>query len=132
MRKFEGLGLAAIQIGVPKRLFVYDDSEKQDNPRVLINPVITAISDERALIDEGCLSFPGLYRPVERSAKVTITGLDHEGQPVEVTADGLLARVIQHEIDHLDGINFVAHLSDKERKAALREFFDLAVPNPEN
>jgi len=126
MRKFEGLGLAAIQVGIPKRFFVYDDSEKQDDPRVLVNPRIIARSDELANLEEGCLSFPGLYRPVERAASVTVIGLDHEGEPVEFTADGLLARVIEHEIDHLDGINFITLLSNAQRKAALREYFDLA------
>ena len=126
MRRFEGAGLAAIQVGIPKRLFVYDDSEKSDNPRVLINPVLRSCSEEIVARDEGCLSFPGLYRPLERPAEVTVAGFDYDGKPLEISAEGLLARIFLHELDHLDGINFIEHIDKPQRMAALREYFDLA------
>ncbi|MCL2680831.1 MAG: peptide deformylase [Coriobacteriia bacterium] len=126
MRAHKGVGLAAIQIGVPKRLFVYDDSEAGDDPRVLINPRITQHSDDYLSEEEGCLSFPGLYRLVKRYRSVTVEGLDLQRNPVSVTAEDFLARVFQHELDHLDGRVFITHLSEDDKKGALREYFDLA------
>jgi len=125
MREQNGVGLAAIQVGVPKRLFVYASGEKDSAAHALINPCITHHADEEIEDEEGCLSFPGLYRPVKRSSSVIVEGFDRTGNPVTVRAEGFLARVFQHEIDHLDGDTFIEHLSDEDKRLALREYFDL-------
>ncbi|MCL2379328.1 MAG: peptide deformylase [Coriobacteriia bacterium] len=127
MRAQNGVGLAAIQVGIPKRMFVYDDSETGTDARVLINPRIVQRSEELLQEEEGCLSFPGLYRPVARNSSVVVEAFDVDGNPTTVQAEGFLARVFQHEIDHLDGICFVEHLSDQDKKLALREYFALPV-----
>ncbi|MDR1775739.1 MAG: peptide deformylase [Actinomycetes bacterium] len=125
MRKREGVGLAAIQVGIPKRMLVYDVSENGDDPQVLINPRITATGDEQVSFDEGCLSFPGMFAPVIRPDRVTVTATALDGSPLTVTGTGLTARVLQHEIDHLDGVTFITHVDPDARKAALREYFNL-------
>jgi len=123
MKTYDGVGMAASQAGVLKRLFVYDISEGSNDPHVLINPVITAYSSEVATADEGCLSFPHIYFPVTRPARITVEALDEQGQPV-VLADleGLLARVVQHECDHLDGIMIIDRAEPHIRKKALRAY----------
>jgi len=103
MAEASGLGLAAPQIGVSKRLFVYDIG---DGPHAVINPKLMKKSGEQIGV-EGCLSVPGLQGEVPRWEKVVVTGLDEEGKPVRIKAEGLLARVFQHEIDHLDGTLFI-------------------------
>jgi peptide deformylase len=103
MAQNRGLGLAAPQIGVSKRVFVYDVGEGQ---HAVVNPRIVKRSGEEVSI-EGCLSIPGLQGEVPRALRVTITGLDENGEKVKIKAEGLLARVFQHEIDHLDGMMFV-------------------------
>ena len=103
MVESNGVGLAAPQIGVSKRLFVYDVGEGQ---HALVNPVIVSASGEDWAI-EGCLSIPGLQGEVPRAERVTVTGLDENGNKIKIKADGLLARCFQHEIDHLDGTMFV-------------------------
>ncbi len=113
-----GIGLAAPQVGVLQRLMVYD---VDDDPRVLVNPVLSDFSEETAESDEGCLSVPGLTMPVARSLRIRVTGLDEHGDPVEFIAEDVEARVIQHEIDHLDGILIVDRTSRAARAAALRE-----------
>lgn len=110
MYQAPGIGLAAIQVNVPKRVIVIDISEDRRDLRVFINPEITHRLGEQQ-IEEGCLSVPGVYAPVSRSEEVTVRALDRNGDPFEVTAHGLLAVCIQHEIDHLDGKVFVDRLS---------------------
>jgi len=114
----EGVGLAAPQVGVSRRLFVMDIREETAEPRAVVNPVIVERSGlERG--DEGCLSLPGLFGAVERSANVVMEGLDIDGEPLRIEASALLARCIQHEIDHLDGVLFIDHLSPIKRKMLL-------------
>ncbi|MCL2403186.1 MAG: peptide deformylase, partial [Coriobacteriia bacterium] len=126
MRKEKGAGLAAIQVGIPRRVFVYDDEGKSaTGASVLVNPRITYRSDESIEDEEGCLSFPALYASVGRSEKVIVEGYNLTGAAVTVEAEGFLARVFQHEIDHLDGVTFVDRLDEDGKKLALREYFDL-------
>ncbi len=112
-----GAGLAAPQIGVSLRVFVYDVEEVVGH---LINPVIRTLSEECQEGDEGCLSFPGLAFPTRRSAKVVAEGFDMHGEPVTVAGCTLLARAIQHEVDHLDGILFIDRLDPEQRKLAMK------------
>jgi peptide deformylase len=127
MREAPGVGLAAPQVGVLDRIFVWEVGEEHG---AVINPVITARSGESATDEEGCLSLPGLTYPVERSAAVTVEGLDESGTPISMAADELLARVIQHEIDHLDGVLFIDRLPDALRRDALRMLRDQALGLP--
>lgn len=106
-----GVGLAAPQVNVHKRVVVIDVSEEANQLRVLINPEIIWRSDDRQVFEEGCLSVPGIYDKVERAAEVCVKALDENGEPYEFHADGLLAVCVQHEIDHLDGKVFVSYLS---------------------
>ena len=119
----KGLGLSAIQVGIPRRIIVVDVAQRDgtSEPLKLVNPDITASSQERVEFDEGCLSFPDLYAMVERPASVDIAYLDENGAGRELHAEGLLARCLQHEIDHLDGILFVDHLSALRRRLILRK-----------
>ena len=105
-----GIGLAATQVDVHLRVIVIDASEARNSLVVLINPEIVAAEGEQ-LCDEGCLSVPGVYEPVARAARVTVRALDREGRPFELTAEGMLAVCIQHEMDHLLGRVFVERLS---------------------
>jgi len=105
-----GIGLAATQVDVHLRVIVIDASETRDALVVLINPEIVAREGEQ-LCDEGCLSVPGVYEPVARAARVTVRALDREGRPFELSAEGMLAVCIQHEMDHLLGHVFVERLS---------------------
>ena len=111
-----GIGLAAPQVGVRKRLFVYDVGE---GPQVLVNPTVTE-SDGEWVYEEGCLSVPGLTFEILRPKQVHLTGLDLDGNQVSVEADELLARLFQHELDHLDGVLLLERLDDDVRKTALR------------
>jgi peptide deformylase len=114
----EGIGLAAPQVGVSKRLFVMDIREDGAEPQAVVNPVIVEHSgSERG--EEGCLSLPGLIGAVERPARIVVEGLDLDGKPLRIEASELLARCIQHEIDHLDGVLFIDHLSPLKRKMLL-------------
>ena len=119
----EGIGLAAIQIGVPSRILVIDIDQKEGakNPRAFINPVILWASDEMATYEEGCLSVPEIWDEVERPAKVRLEYLDESGKKHEIEADGLLATALQHEMDHLDGTLFIDHLSRLKRSMALKK-----------
>lgn len=110
MYKAPGIGLAAIQVDVPKRVIVIDISESRDQLKVFVNPEILA-RDGQQVLEEGCLSVPGIYDEVERAAHVRVRALDADGQSFEMDAEGLLATCIQHEIDHLDGKVFVDYLS---------------------
>ncbi len=129
-----GIGLAAVQVGVLKRLIVVDtewgssrysdnesDERKPGNPIVLINPEIVTSSEELRAYDEGCLSFPGQYSEVTRPDSVTIRYLDLDGKEQTLEADGLLATCIQHEIDHMNGVVFVDHVSRLKRDMILRK-----------
>lgn len=113
-----GLGLAAPQVGVQKRLFVYDLDDGA-GPHTIVNPVITESSGEWEF-DEGCLSIPGLYFPIVRPKQIHLTGVDLDGNDVSIEADELLARLLQHELDHLDGRLLLELLDDDQRKAALK------------
>jgi peptide deformylase len=119
MRAAPGLGLAANQVGIQKRLFVYQLSE-EEGPKVVINPTITESRGEWEY-EEGCLSVPGLYFTIVRPKEVHLTGLDLDGKEISVEADELAARLFQHEVDHLDGTLLLEHLDKDQRQAALRE-----------
>lgn len=106
----KGIGLAATQVGVPKRVVVMDLSEGKDSPLVLVNPEIKEKSGSEEM-EEGCLSVPGFFETVRRAEQVTFQYLNLDGEEVEVRADGLLAVCVQHEIDHLDGKLFIDYLS---------------------
>ncbi|MCL6619071.1 MAG: peptide deformylase [Thermomonas hydrothermalis] len=110
-----GIGLAASQVDVHKRFMVIDVSDDRSRPLVFINPRITAREGEQ-VYQEGCLSVPGIYADVTRSNVITVEALDRHGQPFTLTADGLLAVCIQHEMDHLEGKLFVDYLSPLKRE----------------
>ena len=110
-----GIGLAATQVNVHKRLVVMDLSEDKNEPLVFINPEFESLTDEVDQYQEGCLSVPGFYENVDRPQKVKIKALDRDGQPFELIAEGLLAVCIQHECDHLNGKLFVDYLSNLKR-----------------
>jgi peptide deformylase len=114
MRQAPGVGLAAPQVNVSQRLIVveFGDEEDEQAPKKLytvVNPEITRFSPDTLIGTEGCLSVPGLIGDVERSVAVTVKGLNRHGQPMTIKAKGWLARIFQHEIDHLDGVLFVDH-----------------------
>src|SRR3954452_16409583 len=119
-----GVGLAAIQIGVPKRIVVMDTAKKDEErrPVVLVNPEIVWASEEKSAYEEGCLSIPEFYDEVERPTQVRFRYTDLDGKTVEVEAEGLVATVIQHEIDHLDGVVFIDHLSRLNRERVTKKF----------
>ncbi len=121
MHDAPGVGLAAPQIGVLQRLLVYD---VDDDPRVLVNPELDEFSEEIEETDEGCLSVPGVTMPVSRPVSLRVRALDAAGEPLEFHAEGLEARVIQHEFDHLEGVLIVDRTSRSARAAALRELRD--------
>jgi peptide deformylase len=121
MRAAEGVGLAANQVGVLKRLFTWE-VEREDEPTVggaVVNPVLTDASEEVEESDEGCLSFPGLFYPVDRPLRVEVAYQDLAGDDRTVQLEGFFARVWLHEMDHLNGILFVDHLAKHHRKEAL-------------
>lgn len=116
-----GIGLAAPQVGVLKRFFVIDVAgEEERRPMALINPEITEWSVTKSLYEEGCLSLPKQFGDVERAEEITLRYQDRDGETRNLEADGMLARCIQHEVDHLDGILFVDHLSALKRQMILR------------
>ena len=124
MYEAPGIGLAAIQIGIPSRVIVMDLSkrEAEAEPRVFINPEITWSSEEKSLYEEGCLSIPDVHEDVERPARVKIRYLDLEGKPHEEDAEGLFATCIQHEVDHLNGVLFIDHISKLKRERITKKF----------
>ncbi|QOQ68587.1 peptide deformylase [Photobacterium damselae] len=111
----EGVGLAATQVNIHRRIVVIDTSSTRDQPMVLINPEITATSGDNG-IEEGCLSVPGSRAYIPRAAEVSVTALDRDGQSYRFEADGLLAICVQHELDHLNGKLFVDYLSPLKRQ----------------
>jgi len=119
----KGLGLAANQVGVALRAFAIDLSQFDvlAEPKVLINPEIMQINKNNVSAEEGCLSFPGLYQTIERPDKVTVKSLDFDGKEYLFEASGLVARVIQHEIDHLDGVLFIDKLTPAQRSLIKRK-----------
>jgi peptide deformylase len=119
-----GIGLAAIQVGIPRRVVTMDLSKKEEaqEPRVFINPEILWRSDEKATYEEGCLSIPEFYEEVERPIKVRVKYLDLEGREQELEASGLLATCLQHEIDHLNGVLFIDHISRLKRERVVKKF----------
>ncbi len=119
MRDGMGVGLAATQLGVLRRVLVFQAGPDSE-PSSLVNPEIEWLSDEIAIAEEGCLSLPRVAMDVERPLHARIAGLDVEGEPVRIEASGLEARVLQHEIDHLDGVLILDRAPRDQRKAALR------------
>ncbi|MBA3042590.1 MAG: peptide deformylase [Alphaproteobacteria bacterium] len=124
MYEAPGIGLAAIQVGVPRRLLVIDVSKEGEDkqPLVFINPEIIKSSDERSVYEEGCLSIPDYYAEVERPAMVTVKSIDRDGKEQMTEADGLLATCLQHEIDHLNGVLFIDHISRLKREMVIKKF----------
>ena len=118
-----GIGLAAIQIGVPKRVIVMDLAKQDDPPapRYFVNPEILWASEETAPYEEGCLSVPEIYDEVERPARVKLRYLNYKGEQVEEDAEGLYGVCIQHEMDHLEGVLFIDHLSRLKREQAIKK-----------
>ncbi len=119
----DGIGLAAVQVGVPKRMLVMDIAQANGGrePMVFINPKILWASEEMAKAEEGCLSVPEIWDDVERPAKICAEYQDRDGKVQTLEADGLLACCLQHEMDHLDGVLFLDHLSKLKRSIALRK-----------
>ena len=119
-----GIGLAAIQVGVPRRMLVIDVSREgeEKQPLVFINPEVVKSSDERSLYEEGCLSIPDYYAEVERPATIGVKFLDRDGKEQLIDADGLLATCLQHEIDHLNGVLFIDHISRLKREMVIKKF----------
>lgn len=124
MHDAPGIGLAGIQIGVPLRVVTIDlaKGEEEPNPLFLINPEILWHSDEHSIYEEGCLSIPEYYAEVERPASVRTRYLDRDGIAHEIEADGLLSTCIQHELDHLDGVLFIDHISRLKRDMVIKKF----------
>lgn len=124
-----GIGLAAIQVGVPKRLIVLDvsDNEEHPEPLTLFNPEIVRIEGDRTRVhEEGCLSIPDFHVEIERPANIVVGYVDRDGKPRELAADGLLATALQHEIDHLNGKLIIDFLSRLKRDMVVRKFRKLA------
>ena len=123
-----GIGLAAIQVGEPLRMLTIDLSgeDEEKAPRVFLNPEILSVSDERSTYEEGCLSIPDYYAEVERPATVTVRYLGLDGKLHEEEATGLLATCLQHELDHLDGVLFIDHISKLKREMVVKKFTKLA------
>ena len=132
-----GIGLAAIQVGVPRRLVVLDVAKREDEeaeaaPMFLINPEILTGSDERTVHEEGCLSIPEYYAEVERPASVRLRYLDRDGKRREIEADEILATCIQHEVDHLNGTLFIDYLSKLKRDMVIKKFAKQAKSAPKS
>ena len=124
MYEAEGIGLAAPQVGVSRRVLVVDveDTDETRHVHALVNPAVVQSSRETDRGTEGCLSIPGIEETVTRPARVTVEALSEGGEPVRIEADGLLARALQHEIDHLDGVLFIDRVSSLKRSILLRKW----------
>jgi peptide deformylase len=122
MYQAPGIGLAATQVGVLKRVVVYDLDDEGGGLTVLCNPRILSYGEESELDDEGCLSFPGIAVPVERATSVVCEAQSLNGETVTFDAAGLHARLLQHEIDHLDGVLIIDRATPDERRAAMRRY----------
>lgn len=123
-----GIGLAAVQVGEPVRMLVIDLAKEDETPapHVFINPEILESADARSIYEEGCLSIPDYYAEVERPASVRVKYLDRDGKEQEITAEGLMATCLQHEIDHLNGVLFIDHISRLKRDMVVKKFRKLA------
>ena len=119
MREQEGVGLAANQVGRLKRILV---AAVEDEEYVLVNPVIEEVAETEETLPEGCLSIPGIQVEVERPTAITVSGQNTSGGPIRIEAEGLLARIFQHEVDHLDGVLILDRTDRASRKAAMREW----------
>jgi peptide deformylase len=128
MHAAPGVGLAANQVGVRLACFVYDD--RDGHAGFVANPELSDLQDEET-IDEGCLSVPGPYHPTSRALKVRLRGFDLEGGPLDLRAEGLLARIFQHETDHLDGKLYLDRLDDDGRRDVMRQLRELEVERSE-
>jgi peptide deformylase len=128
MHDAPGIGLAAIQIGVAKRIVVIDLAKRDEPPQVqyFVNPEIVWFSEEKSVYEEGCLSIPEYYEEVERPARIRARFLDRDGKPQELEAGGLLATALQHEIDHLNGVLFIDHISKLKRDRVIKKFIKQA------
>jgi peptide deformylase len=127
-----GIGLAAIQVGEPLRMLVIDLAKEDEKPapQFFINPEIVESGEERSVYEEGCLSIPDYYAEVERPATVRVKYLDRDGKLQEIDAEGLLATCLQHEIDHLNGVLFIDHISKLKRDMVVKKFKKLAKDRP--
>jgi peptide deformylase len=124
MYKAPGVGLAAIQVGEPRRIVTVDTAKKDEpkNPQVFINPEIVWSSEDKNTYEEGCLSIPEYYEEVERPSEVKVRFMDLDGKTQEVAANGLLATVLQHEIDHTNGVLFIDHISKLKRDRVIKKY----------
>ena len=129
-----GIGLAAVQVGVPKRVVTTDLAKKDEpkNPQVYINPEVVWASEERSTYEEGCLSIPEYYEEVKRPSQVKVRYTDLEGHEQEIEANGLLATCLQHEIDHLNGVLFIDHISKLKRSRVIKKFAKAAKRETED
>jgi peptide deformylase len=123
-----GVGLAATQLGILHRVLVYK-AYVDDPVTALVNPVLESISEELESADEGCLSLPGVHAEVERHARLRVRALDEAGEEREIEAEGFEARVIQHEVDHLNGVLILDHISREARKEAMRAMREAQTPS---
>jgi peptide deformylase len=119
MHDARGVGLAATQVGVLQRLFVFQPGDDEEEVTAVVNPEIVTRSDETGVSDEGCLSLQGVHVPVERNLAITLEGLDLEGKPLRLELEELPARVVQHELDHLDGVLIIERTDPESRRGAL-------------
>jgi peptide deformylase len=125
MHEAQGVGLAATQVGVLRRLFVFEPDE--DGPRAIVNPIVAERGEETAVDDEGCLSLQGVKVPVERSTRIVLEGKDPHGEDLRLELDEYGSRVVQHELDHLDGVLIIDRTDDEHRKEALATLRPRAV-----
>ena len=137
MYEAPGIGLAAIQVGVPRRIIVLDVAQREDetaerDPVVMINPEILTFSDETVVREEGCLSIQEYYAEVERPAELRVRFLDRDGKPREIEATGVLATCVQHEVDHLNGKLFIDYLSKLKRDMVIKKFAKQAKLSPKS
>ena len=122
MHAAKGVGLAANQVGVPLRVAVVDVGDEKPDPLVLINPVVTVRGDLVETAEEGCLSIPDIFGDVERPVDITVEALDRDGRPYRMEISGYKARAVQHEVDHLDGVLFLDHLSAIKRASLMSKW----------
>lgn len=125
MYEEDGIGLAATQVGIDLRFFVFDLSKEERKPQVVINPIIISKSDEKIVFEEGCLSIPGLRVPVERSKKIFVKWIDEKGNEIQKELTELESVLFQHEIDHLEGKLIIDKLPEEERKRIIKEIIEL-------
>ena len=118
----EGVGLAAPQIGLGMRVVVIDPQDEETEPFALFNAEVVSLGSATEKNEEGCLSIPGIRDVVERASTVVVEAVDIEGSPVRIEAEGFLARILQHEVDHLNGVLFLDHLSPIKRRMALAKW----------